>query len=100
MAKATPTPTPTPTVQVTDEVIGEGTGEALQEVGAIVELVNGERVLSSAPQSPALIKARVLCAGVHGQPDDVVEVTEAQAAAAPDLDSHPDAVAYAESLAA
>lgn len=45
-----------------------------------------------------LVKARVLCDGVYGKVDEVVEVTAEEAAASSDIDAHPDAVAYAESL--
>ena len=55
---------------------------------------------TSKTESAALIKARVLTACTYGKPDDVVEVTIEEAAASPDLDAHPDAVAYAESLTA
>jgi hypothetical protein len=44
----------------------------------------------------AVVKARVLVAGVYGSVDDLVEVSEAEAAASGDLDTHPDAVAYVE----
>lgn len=48
---------------------------------------------------PAKVKARVLMDCAFGKVDDVVEVTEAEAAASTSqLDAHPDAVAYAESL--
>jgi len=50
----------------------------------------------------ALVKARVLVAGAYGKVDAVVELSEAEAAAGKEsgaLDPHPDAVAYAESLA-
>jgi hypothetical protein len=46
------------------------------------------------------VKARVLVASVHGKVNDVVEVTAAEAEASDELDAHPDAVAYAEGLAA
>lgn len=46
------------------------------------------------------VKARVLVDCAYGKVDDVVEVTEAEAKASSDLDAHPDAVAYAESLKA
>lgn len=53
------------------------------------------------PAPPALVKARVLVAGAYGQCNDVIEVDEGTAKALPDvLDSAPEAVAYAESLAA
>jgi hypothetical protein len=47
-------------------------------------------------EAVALVKARVLVAGVFGAVDDLVEVTEAEAAASGDLDAHPEAVAYIE----
>jgi ABC-type nitrate/sulfonate/bicarbonate transport system substrate-binding protein len=46
-------------------------------------------------------KVRVLVAGAFGQPDDVVELDGealAQALASGQVDAHPEAVAYAESL--
>lgn len=47
------------------------------------------------------VKARVLVDCAFGKVDDVVEVTAAEAKDhASDLDAHPDAVAYAESLKA
>lgn len=52
----------------------------------------------TASNTPEVVKARVLTACIYGKPDDVVEVTSSEAAASPDLDPHPDAVAYAESL--
>ena len=56
------------------------------------------------PEEPAplaLVKARVLAAGAYGQCNDVVEVDAETAKALTDvLDTAPEAVAYAESLAA
>ena len=52
---------------------------------------------TTTPKSDALVKARVLVFCAYGKPDDVVEVTAEQAASS-ELDAHPDAVAYAESL--
>jgi hypothetical protein len=53
------------------------------------------------PEPAALVKARVLVAGAHGQCNDVVEVDADIAKALPDvLDTAPEAVAYAETLAA
>jgi len=46
------------------------------------------------------VKARVLVDGVFGKVNDVVVVNKAVAEGASDLDAHPDAVAYAESVAA
>ena len=46
-------------------------------------------------------KVRVLVAGAFGKPDDVVELEGealAQALASGQVDAHPEAVAYAESL--
>jgi len=51
--------------------------------------------------APGLIKARVLVAGSFGAPDDVVSLAPDALAAgvsAGQLDPHPDAVAYAESM--
>jgi len=51
--------------------------------------------------APESIKARVLVAGVFGSTDEVVELTPdalAIGVAAGQVDPHPDAVAYAESL--
>lgn len=42
------------------------------------------------------VKARVLVDGAYGKVDDVVDVPAGTQS--PDLDTHPDAVAYAESL--
>lgn len=50
------------------------------------------------PAAEGLVKARVLVSGIYGKVDDVVEVTQAEADASSELDSHPDAVAYAESI--
>lgn len=49
----------------------------------------------------ASVKARVLMDGLYGRVDDVVEIPAAelqQAEASGQVDTHPDAVAYAESL--
>jgi hypothetical protein len=53
--------------------------------------------------APVLTKARVLVTGSFGTADDVVSLPAediAQGAASGQIDPHPDAVAYAESLAA
>jgi hypothetical protein len=44
------------------------------------------------------VKARVLAKGQFGECDDVVEVDAETANASDELDPHPEAVAYAESL--
>lgn len=47
------------------------------------------------------IKARVLMDGLYGKVDDVIEIPAAelqQAEASGQVDTHPDAVAYAEGL--
>jgi len=47
-----------------------------------------------------LVKARVLAASAYGQPNDVIEIDAALAKTIPDVvDTSPEAVAYAESLA-
>lgn len=51
--------------------------------------------------TPVLVKVRVLTQCAYGNPDDVVELPEAdakQATADGIADANPDAVAYAESL--
>lgn len=48
--------------------------------------------------TPDTVKARVLVDGAYGKVNDVVNVTAAEAEASGELDAHPDAVAYAESL--
>lgn len=68
---ATPAPTPAPTAAPTSEPV------------------------------PKLIKARVLASGAFGEINDVVELPPdllAQGVAGGQVDSHPDAVAYAVSL--
>lgn len=50
---------------------------------------------------PDLVKARVLATSLYGQPNDVIEIDAALAKTIPDVvDTSPEAVAYAESLAA
>lgn len=50
--------------------------------------------------APDLVKARVLAASAYGQPNDVIEIDAALAQTIPDVvDTSPEAVAYAESLA-
>lgn len=48
--------------------------------------------------APETVKARVLVDGAYGKVNDVVDVPAAEAEASGELDAHPDAVAYAESL--
>lgn len=50
------------------------------------------------PTAAETVKARVLVDGAYGKANDVVEVTTAEAEASSELDAHPEAVAYAESL--
>jgi hypothetical protein len=54
----------------------------------------------AAAAAAGMVRARVLIDGHYGKVNDVVEVPEAEAAGSGDLDPHPDAVAYAESIAA
>ena len=52
-------------------------------------------------KQPQATKVRVLVAGAFGQPDDVIELEGealAVAVASGQVDAHPEAVAYAESL--
>jgi hypothetical protein len=54
-----------------------------------------------AEQADGTVKARVIVAGTFGKMNDVVTLDKATAEAAQalgDVDAHPDAVAYAESL--
>lgn len=56
--------------------------------------------MATKKQAPAT-KVRVLVEGAFGQPDDVIELDGealAQAIASGQVDAHPEAVAYAESL--
>lgn len=45
-----------------------------------------------------IVKARVLADGAFGKVDDVIEIDAGLAEESSELDAHPDAVAYAESL--
>lgn len=52
-------------------------------------------------EKTGLVKARVLAAGLYGQPNDVIEITAAEAesgTAGGEIDASAEAVAYAESL--
>jgi hypothetical protein len=49
----------------------------------------------NAPKTGDLVEARVLVDCAFGKVDDVVSVEPAVAEAHPELDTHPDAVAYA-----
>jgi hypothetical protein len=68
------------------------------------QLIADGKAQLTGPAAPAarsrLVKARVLVAGQHGKPNDVVTVTAAVARASNELDADAEAVAYAESLAA
>ena len=50
------------------------------------------------PESVEIVKVRVLGGSIYGKVNEVVEVPAAVAAATPELDADPAAVAYAESL--
>ena len=59
--------------------------------------------MATKKQTNDLTKARVLVTGTYGAADDVIELSAdalAQAEASGQVDAHPDAVAYAESLKA
>lgn len=58
--------------------------------------------MATKKQTPEVTKARVLVDGGYGHVNDVVEIPADQVAAAEasgQVDTHPEAVAYAESLA-
>ena len=78
-------------------------GEALaQAIPDVVDTPSPDLALdASEPEAlPELVKARVLAASAYGQPNDVIEIDAALAKAIPDVvDTNPEAVAYAESLA-
>lgn len=48
------------------------------------------------PADSVTVKARVLVDGIFGKVDEVIEVSAD--VESPEIDKHPDAVAYAESL--
>ena len=57
--------------------------------------------MATTKKQPSAAKARVLVAGNYGKPDDVIELDGealAQALASGQVDAHPEAVAYAESI--
>lgn len=56
--------------------------------------------MATKKQNEGEVKARVLVEGIYGKPNDVFVFANAKEAeaAGPDVDTHPDAVAYAESL--
>ena len=57
--------------------------------------------MATTKKQPSAAKARVLVDGAFGKPDDVIELDGealAQALASGQVDAHPEAVAYAESL--
>jgi hypothetical protein len=110
MAKAKPAGTeatssdlPASTLPGSDQFETLAGGEPLAQ--AIPDVVATQSVDlapdASAPEAPIeLVKARVLAASAYGQPNDVIEIDAALAQAIPDVvDTSPEAVAYAESLA-
>ena len=58
----------------------------------------GEQQPEQQPESVEIVKVRVLGGSIYGKVNEVVEVPAAVAAATPELDADPAAVAYAESL--
>ena len=57
--------------------------------------------MATTKKQPTATKARVLVEGYYGKPDDVPELEGeelAHALASGQVDAHPEAVAYAESL--
>jgi hypothetical protein len=87
------------------EGVAEGaTFEASPEVAADLRASGLARLAAAAPPAAAApkgrtVKARVLVDGSYGKVNDVVQVPVVIAAANPELDATPAAVAYAESLA-
>lgn len=106
MAKAKPAGTEVtnsdlPTIAPTssDQVETLAAGEPIPDV---VNTPSPDLALdASEPEAlPKLVKARVLAASAYGQPNDVIEIDVALAKTIPDVvDTSPEAVAYAESLA-
>jgi len=110
MAKAKPADTevtnsdlPAFSTSASDQVDAPANGEALaQEVPDVVDTPIADLAPNaSVPEDPReLVKARVLAASAYGQPNDVIEIDAALAKTIPDVvDTSPEAVAYAESLA-
>lgn len=95
---------------VVEPVVDPVEAQAPEIVDAAVGSVTDEAVVTEAPPveelepspvaAPAeMVKGRVLRACVYGQCDDVVEIPQSQVASLHGIiDTHPDAVAYAESL--
>jgi hypothetical protein len=97
--EATNSDLPTSTPTSSDQVETLADGEPLPDV---VDTPSPDLALdASEPEAlPELVKARVLAASAYGQPNDVIEIDAALAKAIPDVvDTSPEAVAYAESLA-
>jgi len=110
MAKAKPADTeatnsdvPTLTSAAPDQVEALADGEPLaQAIPDVVDTPSPDLAPdASEPEAqPELVKARVLAASAYGQPNEVIEIDAALAKAIPDVvDTSPEAVAYAESLA-
>lgn len=87
-----------------DLVTGELADGAVAPVAGDTPVIDPQALASAgaatvtAITSADTVKARVLVDGVYGKVNDVVDVTTAEAEASSELDTHPDAVAYAESL--
>ncbi|GAA0436904.1 hypothetical protein ACFOY5_10735 [Massilia aurea] len=97
--EATNSDLPTITPTSSDQVETLADGEPLPDV---VDTPSPDLALdASEPEAlPELVKARVLAASAYGQPNDVIEIDATLAKAIPDVvDTSPEAVAYAESLA-
>lgn len=99
VVEAAPDSATAPTAQVPAPDAGAQTDKALPDVvdtpasAPVVEALDAAAL-------PELVKARVLAASSYGQPNDVIEIDAALAKTLPDVvDTSPEAVAYAESLA-
>ena len=89
-------------------VSGELAGESPEHLAADTPAIDPEALAASVEATvtriaTAATKVRVLVEGNYGKPDDVIELEGealAQALASGQVDTHPDAVAYAEGLKA
>ena len=107
MAKNQPVKQQPEVAAVTEEFVsGELAGDAPDHMAADTPAIDPEALAASVEATvtriaAAATKVRVLVEGHYGKPDDVIELDGealAQAIASGQVDAHPEAVAYAESL--
>ena len=107
MAKNQPAKQQPEVAAVTEEFVsGELAGDAPEHVTADTPAIDPEALAASVEATvtriaTAATKVRVLVEGNYGKPDDVIELEGealAVAVASGQVDAHPEAVAYAESL--